>query len=246
MFGQLNEFVLSRIIGVMVHRREILTEGERAAREAFTAKLKIEKRKTGKPFIVAFIGLVGSGKSSVARELAKHIGATVVGGDDIRIELRKRSENYERARAVAEDAALEIVRRGGNAVLDSDFVDRKKRASLREKARKVDVPVVFICTYADYDIMIGRALTADYYNHCNDFFGGAGTAWQGGEQTKGAVVKIREMLRRTPLHYKWKNELGGRWVIKNPPCVVIADIDTTDSSEWKREVKKCAEQLLSR
>ena len=93
MFGQLTEFILPRIIGVMVHKREKLTKKERAAQDAFMAKLDIKKRKTEKPVIVAVIGLVGSGKSSVAQELAKHIGATVIEGDDIRIELRKQMEN---------------------------------------------------------------------------------------------------------------------------------------------------------
>ena len=57
-------------------------------------------------------------------------------------------------------------------------------------------------------------------------------------------MKIREMWRRMPQHYRWENKAGGRWVIKNPPCAVLADIDTTVSSQWKREVEKCAKQLL--
>ncbi len=69
------------------------------------AKLDIKKRKTEKPVVVAIIGLVGSGKSSMAQEIAKHIGATIIDGDDIRIELRKQSERYERARAIGENAA---------------------------------------------------------------------------------------------------------------------------------------------
>jgi|SRR3989344_224487 len=64
-----------------------------------------------------------------------HIGATVVEGDAIRVELRRQNERYERTRAIAEHAALEIAKRGGNIILDSDFSDAKKRASLREKAR---------------------------------------------------------------------------------------------------------------
>ena len=93
MFRRLIEFILSRIIGIMVHKREKLTKKEQAAQDAFMAKLDIKKRKTQTPVIVAIIGLVGSGKSSVAQELAKHIGATVIEGDDIRIELRKQMEN---------------------------------------------------------------------------------------------------------------------------------------------------------
>jgi len=152
----------------MVHKHETLTKKEKIAQDIFIAKLELKKRKTKKPLIVAMIGLVGSGKSSVARELARHIGGTVVEGDNIRVELRKLGERYEQTRAIAENVALEIVSQGGNVILDSDFIDAKKRASLREKARKAGVRVVFICTYADFDVMVGRALTTDYRSIADD------------------------------------------------------------------------------
>lgn len=245
MIARLIEFILPCIIGIMIHKREKLTQKERHAQDAFLTRLDIKKRKTEKPVIVAMIGLVGSGKSSVAQELAKHIGATVIEGDDIRIELRKQSERYERARAIAENVAIEVVKQGGNVILDSDFVDVKKRASVREKARKAGVRLVFVCTYCDLDVMVGRALTAIYHNRVDDFFGGAFSKWKGSEQSKGAAVKVREMWRRTPHHYRWVNQGGGKWVIKNPPCAVLADIDTTDESSWKQEVEKCAKRLLA-
>ncbi len=228
----------------MVHKQEILTRKERAAQDAYISTIEICERKTKHPVIAALIGLVGSGKSSVAKELAGHIGATIVEGDGIRIELRKQNEGYERARAIAENTAIEIISRGSNVIIDSDFIDAKKRASLREKARKADIRLVFICTYAELDVMIGRALTARYQNRTDDFFGGASSKWQGNEQSKGATVKIREMIRRMPLHYRWKNIQGGEWVIKNPPCAVLANIDTTNPEEWKREVEKCAKKLI--
>ncbi|MBI2628090.1 MAG: AAA family ATPase [Candidatus Niyogibacteria bacterium] len=230
----------------MVHKRETLTKKEQAAQGAFMAKLDIKKRKTDKPVIVAIIGLVGSGKSAVAQELAKHIGATVIEGDDIRIELRKQSERYEKSRAIAENAVLEVVKQGGNVILDSDFVDDKKRASVREKARKAGVHLVFVRTYCDLDVMVGRVLTATYHNRVDDFFGGAKSKWQGSEQSKGAAVKVREMWRRTPHHYRWVNQGGGQWKLKKFPFAIFAEIDTTDSNLWKREVEKCAKQLLTR
>ena len=245
MLAQLMEAVLPSIIGVMVHRKEKLTLKELAAQKSFLAKLGvIQKRRTDEPIIVAMIGLTGSGKSSVSQELSKLIGATVIEGDDIRIELRKQGEAYERARALAENISIKVVEQGGNVILDSDFIDPKKRASIREKARKAHIRLVFICTYADLDVMIGRALTADYKNSMDDFFGGASSQWKGSEQSKGAVVKLREMWRRIPHHYRWENKVGGRWVIKNPPCKVLADIDTTDEKKWKEEVRNCADELL--
>jgi predicted kinase len=239
MFGRLIEAVLPRIIGVMVHKKEKLTARELVAQKNFLAKLKIQKRKTKNPVIVAIIGLVGSGKSSVARELAGHIGATVVNGDDVRIELRKQNERYDRAHLLAENIA-----RGGNVILDSDFIDPKKRASLREKARMAKVGLVFVCTYAEPDVMFGRIISAEYKNVDEDFFGGASCKWKGNEQSKGAVVKMRELWRRTPHHYRWENKGGGQWIIKNPPCKVLADVDTTDEVEWKKEVGKLTEKLF--
>ena len=244
MFNRLIEFILPRIIGNMVHKREKLTQKEQRAQDSYLAVLDIKKRKTEKPVVVAIIGLVGSGKSSVAQELAKQIGATVIEGDDIRIELRKQSERYERARAIGENAALEILKRGGNVVLDSDFVDEKKRASIREKARKAGVRLVFVRTHCDLDVMVGRVLTATYHDKVDDFFGGASSKWTGTEQSKGAAVKVREMWRRTPHHYRWVNQGGGKWVLKKFPFAIFAEIDTTDPNQWKREVEKCAKLLM--
>lgn len=246
MFGRLIEFILPRIIGIAITvlKHDILTKKERAAQDVFMTKLNIKKCKTKKQVIVAIIGLVGSGKSSVAQELAKHIGATIIEGDDIRIELRKQGERYEKARAIAENAAIEVIKQGGNVILDSDFVDKKKRASLREKARKAGVRLVFVRTHCDVDVVVGRVLTATYRNHVDDFFGGASSKWTGSEQSKGAAVKVREMQRRTPHHYRWVNQGGGKWVLKKFPFAIFAEIDTTDSNSWKREVEKYAKKLL--
>ena len=246
MFERLTEFILPRIIGVMIHKRETLTRKEQVAQDMFVAKLNIKKRKTEKPVIVAVIGLVGSGKSSVAQELAKHIGATVIEGDDIRVELRKLGECYEGSRAIAENATIGVVKQGGNVILDSDFVDEKKRASVREKARKAGARLVFVRTHSDLDVMVGRVLTATYHSRVDDFFGGAKSKWQGSGQSTGAMVKVREMWRRTPHHYAWVNQGGGKWVLKKFPFAIFAEIDTTDSDSWKREVEKCARRLLTR
>lgn len=137
LLAQLQEIFLPSIIKMMVHKRETLTKKERAAQEAFMAKLDIKERKTKKPVIVAMVGLVGSGKSSVAGKLAEHIGATIIEGDAIRILLRKEGERYEGTRKIAENIGQEIVRRGGNVIFDSDHIDPAKRASLRAVAKKV-------------------------------------------------------------------------------------------------------------
>jgi len=222
-----------------MNKREVLNKKELATQDTFLSELDVEERKTEKPVIVAMIGLVGSGKSSVARELAPHIGAMVIEADAIRVELRKLGESLDRTRTIAESVALEVVRRGGNVIIDLDFADAVKRASLREKARKAGVRVVFIRTYCDFDVMSQRIRE----NDPGEFFNEAPSSST--SRNKGRDVKFREMWRRTPQHYRWINKIGGQWMLRKPPCAVLTNIDTTKPVKWRREVEKCSKELLA-
>jgi len=235
------ELVLPSIIGVVVHKLEKLSKPEMQAQEAFISGLEMFRRRTRKPIAIALIGLVGSGKSSVAKTLSGLIGATVISGDQIRIELRKQGARFEKARLIAENAMREVVRRGGNAILDSDFIDPAKRASLRKIARDLDIEVHFVCVYTELDVMLGRIMSKTNTDG-TEFFDTSTSSWTG--EGVGKVVKIRELVRRLPHHYKWTSKGGGTWSIKNPPCKVLADVDTTDPESWKIEVEKVSRKLL--
>ena len=241
---RLTEMVLPFIIGIMVHKKESLTQKERRAQDEFIKTLKVVPRKTKKAVVIAIVGLVGSGKTSVAKEFARLLPALIIEGDDIRVQLRKQNERYEGARKIAENATLKVIEQGGNVILDSDHIDQKKRASLREKIKQTGAKLIFIRTHTDYDVMAGRAINVEYPLSKDDFFGGAGlkSKWKG--NNPGAVVKLREMWRRTPNHYLWENKVGGRWVLRNLPFKVFATVDTTDENKWKAEIQKIAKHIL--
>lgn len=235
MFARLTEAILPSIMRGM-HKMETLSAKAMKAQEAYIAGLKVRDRKTKKAFVVAFLGLVGSGKSSVAQELARQVGGTVIEGDAIRIQLRKVDERYSYGkrgrksyvRQIAENAALEVLKRGGNVIFDADFSDEKKRASLKVKVVKAGARLVYVRTFTDPHVMLGRMLSAEYRRSQDDFFGGAKTKWEGGtDQQRGAIIKFGEAWRRTPHHYRWSSEGGGKWVLKKPPVPLLADIDTT-------------------
>lgn len=241
---RLTEILLPYIIRVMVHKKEKLTAKEMNAQKRFIGILETSKRKTKDPIIVALIGLVGSGKSTVANALSKMIGATVIEGDKIRICLRKQNERYEGTRKIAENAAVEMIERGNNVIIDSDHIDPKKRASLREKAKAAGAKLLFIRTHCDYDVMVGRAITKRYPATKDDFFGGAGlkSKWKD-SKTAGSVVKLREIWRRTPHHYYWKNKVGGKWIPKKLPFKIFAEIDISDN-KWREKLKKSAQRII--
>lgn len=250
--ARLQEIFLPSIIKVMVHKREQLTGKEDLFLDYFLISVRQTKRLTEKPVIVALIGLVGSGKSSVAQRLAPLIGATIINGDEIRVLLRKKKMEYDKARKIGEYAGLYSLGRGSNVIFDSDHIDPAKRTSLLAKAKEAGAKVIFIRTYTDssdnpkipgynLDEIIGRNITAP----TDEFFSKASTPWQGNEQQKGAVVRIREIIRRMPHHYHWENKIGGRMVLRKLPFKTFAEINTANPA-WKGKVKQVAEKILNK
>lgn len=194
------------------------------------------RRAAKKPVVVAIVGLVGSGKSSVARYMAKLTRARVVSANAVRVALRKEGKTYGRVRTIVEQKALSAVKEGRNVILDSDFSDLKKRRKLESEAGKM-AKVVYVRTYSPRDIMIGRLLNARYTP--NDLYGGASTDWTG--RNKGAVVALREMWRRTPHHYRWSAAAGGRFELRKLPIRFLAEIDT--GGNWRKKVRQVAKRI---
>lgn len=248
MEGKIGDFLLS--LGIKIfHKMEKLTEKELKVQRNYIKSLfygnQIITRRTKKPLIIGITGLIGSGKTTVSKELAPLIGATVVSGDDIRVCLRREKEKYDNTRLIAENVAMEIINREGNVVIDSDFIDQKKRISLKEKVKKVGAKVIFIRTYTDLDVMIGRIAEGKHENVPEDFFGGASSSWQG--KNKGAVVKGREMICRMLSHYNAINIGNGRYKfeLKEPPFKLFAEIDTNDEKDWRQMIKVIAKHICS-
>lgn len=209
-----------------------LSEREKKVQKLFREELgSIPKRNTSELVVVAMIGLPGSGKSSVASFLAEYLGATIIEGDKIRVYLRKEGESYSNVRKIAENITQEILEKGGNVILDSDHANFRKRLALNFGLKELDVTLVFVRAFMNLDVMLGRIITDEYHNTPDDFFGGASTDWDGDEQSQGAVVKLREMIRRTPPHYRWKNRGGGIWLLKRLRFRTI-EVDAT-TEEWK-------------
>lgn len=226
MITRLIETILPYFVGWAMKLMKLyeLTPEQRAVLDEFYLKdlAPTTRRQRQKPVIIALVGLIGSRKSLIANKLAHRIGGTVVEADAIRVRLRQAGLGYEKVAIIAERLAKCVIELGGNAILDSDFIDIRKRASLRALAKKLGAQLIFVRTYCDLDICLGRVIKA---SDQGDFFEGASTTWNGNK--RGAVVKIREMIRRMRLHYKWSSNGGGTWKLEPLPFVHTA-INTDD------------------
>ncbi len=199
----------------------------RQVADNFIGRLKIIQRRTKKPIVVAMVGLIGSGRELLASELSKLTGATIIAADDIRIALRKQNQDYGQIRSISQRAAIYVLKKGGNVILESDFVDSQKRKSLEEKVKKVQGRVLYLRTVADRDVMIERLIKAKY-NPNHDLF-------------KTNTIAVREMWRRTPHHYRWEAKEGGRFILRKLRIPFFTEIET--DGDWKTKVQKIAQRI---
>jgi predicted kinase len=217
----------------MYHPFERLSEGEVDKYIKYIGKTFSWDNGGQKPLLICMVGLVGSGKSTVAREIARALNAIVIENNEIRVEFNYPRENgRDMTRLIAEMAACEVVREGGIAVLDSDFIDPRKRASLRAKVRGLGVEIVYVRTFTDLEVMFSRIMNASYPS--NELFG----------QRGGAPRKISECARRLPLHYYQRRKGRGRWTLRRLPFEVLAEIDTgVDDSEFHTAIAALVEKI---
>jgi len=194
----------------------------------FVSSLKCPKRKTKNPIVVAVVGLIGSGKSSVAKVLASLIGATLIGGNEIRVMLRDKKQEYNPVRNITKKAISAALKANSNVVLDSDFIDPKKRTDFEKKLKELKTKMVYLRTWADRDTIIERLIKAKY-NSDRDLF-------------KTSTIAIREMWRRTPHHYNWSKTDGGRFDLKKLKIPFIAEINTT-TPKWRKKVREVAVKI---
>ena len=229
MFEEIAEAILPRVVDYLLTKNPLTSRQEQVQKE-FLAELPPTSRKTPHSLILAVIGLTGAGKSSVARELVKSIGGTIITGKHIRRALSERGEPPTEAPTIAEHLMIDILQNGGNAIIDSDHInmDTKHRARLRQRAAALEAQLVFIEVFCDFAIAITRIFTV----------------WRENPHSEQAIDKLLELLNRIPYHYEWRKSQGGAWVRKKLPFTPFAEINTSYEGEWKAEAARVAARLL--
>ena len=210
----------------------------------FLKELRILRRKTKNPLIIAMVGLVGSGKSTISKALSSKIGATIIEGNRVHTLLRKNRQNpIENKERIIRNAIQKAIAAKSNVILDSDYGQSNKRKKLRQIARKNGAKLLFIRTYVDsQDILFGRIVSARYSK--KDLFGSARNEFKGNVQLLGAIKKAGEIWRRTPHHYRWSSANGGKWIPKETRGY-FAEIDTTNEKRWRKQLDKIANKIKS-
>lgn len=126
----------------------------------------------GEPLVLVLMGVMGSGKTALARELAKRLNVHVLDSDFIRknlagIEPEERREvgfgegiyspeMTERVYRAMADATESMTRAGYSVILDASFAKKKHREKILRLAAESDFRVLFIECTAPRDVLESR------------------------------------------------------------------------------------------
>lgn len=126
------------------------------AREFFDLALALMRGRAGRPVVFAVGGIIGSGKTTVAEELARSTGAPLVSADATRKFLAGIPREARGAASIYSDAfsarvRTEVLRRGAlvlesgrPVILDTTFVARDYRRQARELAGRFAARFLFV------------------------------------------------------------------------------------------------------
>ncbi len=199
--------------------------------QELVAGARVSGKKTNNPVIVAMVGITGVGNSTIARAIKKATGWPVIEKNKIRVKLREKGRGFTPQATDSIFYAMlgKIVKGGGNAILDSDSVDRRNRKKLEHVARRFRARILYIRLTCDRDIMLERILRGRY-NSKTDIF-------------ENTVVALREHTRRMLWHYNWSEANGGTLSLKRLPIKFFAEIDTSRPAIWKKKIRVIAKRL---
>lgn len=120
----------------------------------FLSRLELPGEKVNSPFIIATIGLVGSGRTTVARRIVQRISGTVLlQANSVRYLLREAGLSWgENVRQILKLAAEKILSDGYGVVFDGNASDNDDQKNIQEIAQKTGARIYYIRIKIDKEI----------------------------------------------------------------------------------------------
>lgn len=96
--------------------KEILGEVEREYKKT----LVVPEAKLSPQWMLMPVGLIGSGKTTVVKPLAKHFGLIRISTDEVREQLKRRGYTYEGARDITHNVSKKYLKLGYSIAIDGN------------------------------------------------------------------------------------------------------------------------------
>jgi predicted kinase len=159
--------------------------------ERILASVEVPTRHERRPALAVLVGLPGTGKTRIARELRARTGAVVLESDELRrLLFRRRSYTKAESRklfAAVHQAIERLLAEGVSVILDATNVAEAERAPLYEMAQRHNARLVLVQVTAPPSLVKQRLAE----RHAN----GAGHSEAGGEVYEEMRWREEEIAR---------------------------------------------------
>ena len=100
---------------------------------------RVSPQTNSKRFILGIVGLIASGKTTIARLIAeKRPGTAIIRSDSIRYLLKQADLDWKYVEVISEEAMNWLMTRGHSVIVDRDFVEADKREIVQVIADSFD------------------------------------------------------------------------------------------------------------
>jgi len=134
-------------------------------------QIVLPAKKAAKPFILCPVGLVGSGKTTVIKQLAEHFDLVRISNDENRKILQDEGFNLTRTAELGFGLAKELVEKGFGLAIDADCAGPKVIETIKDLAAKngIKVFLIHINTLEDFILENLKKFRTDAGNSINSY-----------------------------------------------------------------------------
>lgn len=125
-------------------------------------------------YLIAFVGPVGSGKTYLAKRLARRLEAVHINTDAIRVRLRRHDQSMSRAISIANRLRLQTLSKGRSVISDFDAILPRRQAELKRLAERFGAKFILIRVKTPERLILARLKQKRYT--ASDLFRNAGEA----------------------------------------------------------------------
>lgn len=120
----------------------------------FLSRLKLPEAKADKRFVVASIGLIGSGRTTVAKMFVEKLKGTIlVRSDSARYLLKEKGLPWgDNVRQILKGVAVDLLGRGYGVVFDGNAADEEDRKNISEIANQTGAKVFYVRINIDSEV----------------------------------------------------------------------------------------------